>query len=78
MSGSSARRTGWRADLRDMARIAAPIVLVSVGMQAMGVVDGLMVGQLGGYAIASVALGNFYFFNVSIFGMGLLYAIDPV
>lgn len=65
-------------DLREMARIAAPIVLVSVGIQAMGVVDGLMVGQLGGYAIASVALGNFYFFNVSIFGMGLLYAIDPV
>jgi len=78
LSDSAARRSGWRADLREMARIAAPIVLVSVGMQAMGVVDGLMVGQLGGYAIASVALGNFYFFNVSIFGMGLLYAIDPV
>ena len=65
-------------DLREMARIAAPIVLVSVGIQAMGVVDALMVGRLGGYAIASVALGNFYFFNVSIFGIGLLYAIDPV
>lgn len=61
-----------------MARIAAPIVTVSVGVQLMGVVDGLMVGRLGGYAIASVALGNFYFFNVSVFGMGLLYAIDPV
>jgi multidrug resistance protein, MATE family len=65
-------------DLREMARIAAPIVLVSVGIQAMGVVDALMVGRLGGYAIASVALGNFYFFNISIFGIGLLYAIDPV
>ncbi len=61
-----------------MARIAAPIVLVSVGIQAMGVVDALMVGRLGGYAIASVALGNFYFFNVAVFGMGLLFALDPV
>lgn len=65
-------------DLREMARIAAPIVFVSVGIQLMGVVDALMVGRLGGYAIASVALGNFYFFNISIFGIGLLYAIDPV
>jgi MATE family multidrug resistance protein len=65
-------------DLREMARMAAPIVFVSVGVQAMGVVDALMVGKLGGGAIASVALGNFYFFNVSIFGIGMLYAIDPV
>ncbi len=61
-----------------MARFAAPIVLVNVGMQAMGVVDALMVGRLGGSAIASVALGNLYFFNVSVFGLGLLLAIDPV
>ncbi len=73
-----ARLQRFGPDLREMARIAAPIVLVSVGIQLMGVVDALMVGRLGGYAIASVALGNFYFFNVSIFGIGLLYAIDPV
>lgn len=67
-----------RDDLREMARIAAPIVFVSVGIQFMGTVDALMVGRLGGYAIASVALGNFYFFNASVFGVGLLYAIDPI
>jgi len=61
-----------------MAQVAAPIVLINVGIQAMGVVDTLMVGRLGGAAIASVALGNFYFFNVAIFGVGLLYALDPV
>ncbi len=61
-----------------MARIAAPIVLINVGVQSMGVVDTLMVGRLGGDAIASVALGNFYFFNVSVFGLGLLCALDPV
>lgn len=61
-----------------MARLAAPIVLINVGQQAMGVVDTLMVGRLGGAAIAAVALGNFYFFNVCIFGIGLLFALDPV
>jgi len=61
-----------------MARIAMPIVCINLGLQAMGVVDALMVGKLGGAAIAAVALGNFYFFNASVFGMGLLCAIDPI
>lgn len=61
-----------------MAQVAWPIVIINVGMQAMGVVDTLMVGRLGGAAIAAVALGNFVFFNVTIFGIGLLMAIDPL
>jgi MATE family multidrug resistance protein len=61
-----------------MAQVAAPVVLINLGVQAMGVVDTLMVGKLGGAAIAAVALGNFYFFNVSVFGIGLLFALDPV
>lgn len=61
-----------------MARFAAPIVLINVGQQIMGMVDILMVGSLGGPAIAAVALGNFFFFNVCIFGIGLLFALDPV
>lgn len=72
------RVVAWGGDLREMARIAAPIVLINVGIQSMGVVDTLMVGKLGGDAIAAVALGNFYFFNVAVFGMGLLFALDPV
>ena len=72
------RAREWRVDLRDMAQVAWPVVLINVGLQAMGVVDTLMVGKLGGAAIAAVALGNFYFFNVSVFGIGLLFAIDPV
>jgi MATE family multidrug resistance protein len=68
----------WHRDVRDMAQVAWPIVLINVGMQAMGFVDTLMVGPLGGTAIASVALGNFYFFNVTIFGIGLIFAIDPI
>jgi MATE family multidrug resistance protein len=68
----------WRSDLYDMARLALPVVFINLGIQAMGVIDALMVGKLGGAAIAAVALGNFYFFNASVFGMGLLCAIDPV
>ncbi len=68
----------FATDLREMARIAAPIVLINVGLQGMGVADTLMVGRLGGAAIAAVGLGNFYVYNISALGMGLLLALDPV
>lgn len=69
---------GLGPDMREMARLAAPIVFINIGIQLMGVTDALMVGRLGGAAIAAVALGNFYFWNASVFGIGLLFALDPV
>jgi len=69
---------GWRRDLADMARVAAPVVVINLALQAMGVVDTLMVGRLGGEAIAAVALGNFYFHNAAIFGIGVLFVLDPI
>lgn len=67
-----------RTELREMLAIAAPVVIVQVGLQVMGFVDTLMVGRLSADALAGVALGNFYFFNIAIFGMGTLMALDPV
>lgn len=67
-----------RAELRELLRLALPVVTVEVGLMFMGVVDTLSVGRIGASAIAAVALGNVYYFGVSIFGMGLLLALDPV
>jgi len=61
-----------------MLGIAAPVVVVQVGLQAMGFVDTLMVGRLSADALGGVALGNFYFYNIAILGMGTLMALDPV
>jgi len=65
-------------ELRATLRLALPVVLVQVGMHAMGVVDTAIVGRLSSQALASVALGNLYFFNVSIFASGTLMALDPL
>ena len=67
-----------RSELRAMVRLAVPVVLVQVGFMAMGVVDTLMVGRLSAPMLAAVALGNLYYFNVSIFGSGTLMALDPL
>jgi MATE family multidrug resistance protein len=61
-----------------MARLAVPVVVVQVGLMAMGVVDTVMVGRLSGEALAAVALGNLYFFAAAIFGVGVLMALDPL
>jgi MATE family, multidrug efflux pump len=67
-----------REDLRAMLDLAAPVVLIQVGMMLMGVVDTIMVGHLSAVALAAVALGNLYFFGLGVFGMGTLMVLDPV
>ena len=65
-------------EMRAMLRLALPVVVVHLGVMAMGVVDTIMVGHVSASALASVALGNVYFFSVAVFGMGALMALDPV
>ncbi len=65
-------------EFASLIRLAVPIVTVQVGLMLMGVVDTMMVGRVSGTALAAVALGNLYFFGVAVFGMGVLFALDPV
>lgn len=58
--------------------LAIPVVVVQLGFMAMGAVDTLMVGRASAQMLAAVALGNLYFFNVSIFCTGTLMALDPL
>lgn len=71
-------RLPTRGDLADLLRLALPVVVVQVGLMAMGVVDSIMVGHVSPTALASVAIGNLYFFGLAVFGMGVLMALDPV
>src|SRR5688572_21130722 len=66
------------AELKALARLALPIVVIQVGLMFMGVVDTIMVGHVSPQALGAVALGNLYFFAAAIFGMGVLLALDPV
>ena len=65
-------------ELRALARLALPIVIVQVGLMFMGVVDTIMVGHVSPQALGAVALGNLYYFAAAIFGMGVLLSLDPV
>lgn len=65
-------------EIRAMLRLAVPVVVIQLGLMAMGVVDTIMVGHFTARALAAVALGSFYFITVTVFGMGLLMALDPI
>ena len=69
---------GFGQELSAMVRLAVPVALVNVGFMFMGVVDTLMVGRVSAEALAAVALGNLYFYVISIFGVGMLMALDPI
>lgn len=49
-----------------------------MGLVAQGLVDTAMVGRVNAAELGAVTLGNLYFFGVAVFGMGLLFALDPV
>lgn len=61
-----------------MARLAAPIVLVNVGLMLQGTVDTLVLGRVSPAALAAGAVGNLYFYNVVVVGMGLVMSLDPI
>ena len=67
-----------RQDLTQLFRLALPVAAVQVGMMSMGAVDTIMVGRVSPADLAAVALGNLYFFGVAVFGMGVLFVLDPV
>jgi multidrug resistance protein, MATE family len=73
-----ALRVPSRNEMRDVARLAAPIVFVQIGLSLMGTVDAAMVGRVSATDLAAVALGNFWWITVALFGAGVVMAIDPV
>ncbi len=61
-----------------MLGLAVPVVVVQVGLMAMGVVDTAVVGRVSGQDLAAVALGHLYVIAASAFGFGVLLALDPL
>jgi MATE family multidrug resistance protein len=52
--------------------------VTQVGAMMLGVVDVLMVGQLGVHELDAAALGNVWLFGTMIFGMGIVFGLDPI
>lgn len=67
-----------RRDFQSLISLAMPMAAVQVGAMLMGAVDTVMVGHVSATDLAAVALGNLYWFFTASFGLGTLFAIDPL
>lgn len=63
---------------RRLLTIAGPVVLTQLGMMGFGVVDLLMLGRLGVAELDASALGNLWLFGTAIFGIGVMFGLDPI
>lgn len=68
----------WYREFQDTIRLALPIALTQLGQIAMMTVDLVLVGRLGGQAVAAAALGQIVFFILFMPGMGLASAVAPL
>ena len=76
---SSIVKVGTRRDeVRRLLELGVPAALTQLGWMMLGVVDTLMVGQLGVYELDAAALGNIWTFGTLVFGMGVLLGMDPI
>lgn len=69
-----------RDELSKLWKLALPVMVVQVGLMAMGVVDTIVAGHIpnGEGALAAVALGALYSFACVLVPFGILTALDPL
>jgi MATE family multidrug resistance protein len=66
------------AELKALWRLAVPVTTAQLGMMTLSVVDTVMIGHHSALGLAAVALGNVYSWGLMVFGMGVLFALDPL
>ena len=59
-------------------KLAAPVIMGMLGHTFVGLVDNIMVGQLGSAELAAVSLGNSFLFIAMSLGIGFSTAITPL
>jgi MATE family multidrug resistance protein len=67
-----------KTELGALWRLALPLALAQAGQASMGLVDTAVMGRLSATAQAAAGLGNSLTFTILFFGMGVLFALDPL
>jgi len=68
----------YSKEIRETVKLAYPVIIGQLGHMMMGVVDSLMVGQIGAAPLAASSIAHGLFMIFMIFGIGLSMAISPL
>lgn len=72
---------GWRyfrPEVRQNLVLSYPIILAQLGIVLMGVIDHIMVGDLGAAPLAAIGIANAVFFTILVFTIGTLSIVSPL
>ncbi|MBK7863060.1 MAG: MATE family efflux transporter [Archangiaceae bacterium] len=72
------RTSSFTEEARQLFRLGWPLALAQAGQALFGVVDTAVVGRVGAQAQGAVGLGNGVFMSISVLGMGVMMALDPL
>jgi MATE family multidrug resistance protein len=67
-----------RDEIRATLAVATPLVAANLANMAMGFTDTVMVGHLGGAALAAAGLGGLIYFTVAFVLQGIISAVSPL
>ncbi|MGH1346482.1 MAG: MATE family efflux transporter [Nannocystales bacterium] len=65
-------------ELRALLKLGLPAAGTQLAAMLLGVVDTMMVGRVSTHALDAVALGHLWIYGTMIFGMGLIWGMDPL
>ncbi|HKI78974.1 MAG TPA: MATE family efflux transporter [Ignavibacteriaceae bacterium] len=68
----------FKIHIKNTLILAYPVIIGQLGYIMMGVVDSLMVGNLGATPLAAAALANSIFMVILVVGIGISFAITPL
>ncbi|MBB5751082.1 MATE family efflux transporter [Prosthecomicrobium pneumaticum] len=68
----------WAAEARATLALSWPMILTNLAQTALNATDVILVGWMGGHALAAAALGTNLYFALLIFGIGLTGATAPM
>ncbi len=67
-----------KESIRQTFQLAYPVIIGQLGIIMMGVVDSIMVGELGAVQLAAASLANSLFFLIIIIGLGVSNVVTPL
>jgi MATE family multidrug resistance protein len=77
-AGASTRRRLIVGEVGRLFALGGPVAATQVGLMMLGVVDTLMVSQLGVASLDAAALGNLWVYGTMMIAMGVVFGLDPI
>ena len=68
----------YKLHLKNTLKLAYPVIIGQLGFIMMGVVDSIMVGELGAIPLAAASIANGLFMFIFVIGLGVSFAITPL